>query len=92
MTYTFKLARRLAISQHLSMVSVLLLLAACASDTTGPAANDVSQPTNPSWRLVPRRVTVETNQTIRFRSQSPDGRRFTSALTWNSTYDPATLV
>ena len=39
MTYTFKLARRLAISRKLSMVTALILLAACTGETTGPDAD-----------------------------------------------------
>src|SRR4051812_49601102 len=36
MTYTFKLARRLAVSRNLSMLPVLLVLAACNGDATAP--------------------------------------------------------
>lgn len=86
MTYTYKLARRLAISQNLSMVSALLLIAACAGDTTGPESTGTSQSASPgALTVVPTTVTIETNQKIRFRSQSPDGKRFSSALTWKST-------
>ena len=41
MTYTHKLARRLALSRDWAMLTVLLL-AACAGDTTAPEAADPS--------------------------------------------------
>ena len=36
MTYTFKLARRLAVSRHFGVLTTLVLLAACAGDSTAP--------------------------------------------------------
>ena len=44
MTYTYKLARRLAISRNLAMLNVLVLFAACAGETTAPEA-----PANPDY-------------------------------------------
>jgi hypothetical protein len=67
MTYTFKLARRLAVSQMLAILPAILV-AACGGDATAPESgapgplgdrrNTVS--VNPSY------VTIETNQLIRF--------------------------
>ena len=82
MTYTFKLARRLAMSRDLSMVSALLLLAACAGDTTGPeTTTTTNQPASDfAVRLIPRTVTIETNQKIRFRGEVLRGRERTTTL------------
>ena len=72
MTYTFKLARRLAMSRQLTMVPALLLLAACAGDSTGPDSTPIliHETADAGMRIVPRAVTVETNQRIRFRGES----------------------
>ena len=76
MTYTQKLARRLAISRKLGMSTTFALLAACAGDTTAPEA-----PTHPSapsapvpsaplgFRVLPSAVTVEVDQLVRFRGE-----------------------
>jgi hypothetical protein len=87
MTYTFKLARRLAMSRDLSMVSALLLLAGCAGETTGPetSTNTTQAASDLGVRLVPRNVTIETNQKIRFRSETLNGHEWSSALAWAST-------
>jgi uncharacterized lipoprotein YajG len=87
MTYTFKLARRLAMSRDLSMVSALLLLAACAGDTTGPETTTTTNPPASGFavRLIPRTVTIETNQNIRFRGQTLRGRERTTTLAWSAT-------
>ena len=92
MTYTFKLARRLAMSRQLTMVSALLLLAACAGDTTGPESTSVPihEASDVGVQIVPRTVTVETNQRIRFRGTSLRGRDLITALTWSAT-DGATI-
>ena len=87
MTYTFKLARRLAMSRDLSMVSALLLLAACAGDSTGPeTTTTTNQPASDfAVRLIPRTVTIETNQKIRFRGEILRGRERTTTLAWSAT-------
>ena len=85
MTYTFKLARRLAVSRHFGMFACLALLAACAGETTGP--EDPSTPAAfVAFRVVPGAVTVETNQPIRFRGENraPRGELFLTALTWEA--------
>jgi hypothetical protein len=81
MTYTFKLARRLAVSRTLGLLPALLLFAACSgSDATAPENANSSTPgstNDPRFRqtvpvtvsINPRRVTVETNQLIRFLAQ-----------------------
>jgi hypothetical protein len=85
MTYTFKLARRLAMSRNLSMVSALLLLAACAGDTTGPDSAPTDSATDVAVKIVPSTVTIETNQRVRFRGESLRGRERLPSLTWQST-------
>jgi hypothetical protein len=74
MTYTYKLARRLAISRDLAMLNLLVLLAACAGETTAPEATaDPSTPAVPNapvgFQILPGSVTIETNQQIRFRGE-----------------------
>jgi hypothetical protein len=86
MTYTFKLARRLAVSRHLDMLAVLVLVAACTGDTTGPDATAApSSPAVQLFRVVPGAVTVQTAQPIRFRGESRSGDLFASPLTWEAT-------
>ena len=74
MTYTHKLARRLALSRDWAMLSALVLLAACAGDTTAPEGPaDPSAPSEPSaphgFRVLPGSVTIEVDQRIRFRGE-----------------------
>ena len=92
MTYTHKLARRLAISRNLAMLTALVLLAACAGETMAP--EEPSGPTTPAapnspigFRVLPGTVTVETNQPVRFRGevQTHGGAVRASSLTWEST-------
>ena len=75
MTYTFKLARRLAVSRDFVVLTALVLLAACMGDTTAPDAGASSSATTPlSLQIVPRSVTIETNQRVRFRGQTRNSR------------------
>ena len=87
MTYTFKLARRLAVSRTFGMLPAILLFAACSGgDATAPD----SAPANPltsgsqddprfrhtvpvTVRINPSKVTVETNQLIRFMALGMNG-------------------
>ena len=91
MTYTHKLARRLALSRNLAMFPALLLAAACAGETTAPEAP--ANPTSPSaptndvgFRVLPGTVTVEVNQRIRFRGEfrSFRGMESTPSLRWEA--------
>ncbi|HEU4681037.1 MAG TPA: hypothetical protein VFS51_04785, partial [Gemmatimonadales bacterium] len=76
MTYTFKLARRLAVSRTFVMLPAILLFAACSGDVTAPES-----PTGPRTRetvpvtvsVSPSKVTVETNQLIRFLGYGRNG-------------------
>jgi hypothetical protein len=83
MTYTFKLARRLAVSRtlvDLLMLPVLLVFVACSGgDTTAPegspaesqTAGAQSRPgdlTPVAVRVNPSNLTIETNQLIHFRA------------------------
>jgi hypothetical protein len=83
MTYTFKLARRLAASPEWCMVALLALLTACAGDTTGPDGAPSQSPERIA--LVPSSATIETNQKIRFTSRDAFGTPLMTATTWEST-------
>jgi hypothetical protein len=69
MTYTFKLARRLAILRDLAMLTVFALLVGCAGEPTAPDAGPASTNAPQSFRVIPSAVTIETNQPIRFRGE-----------------------
>ena len=99
MTYTFKLARRLAVSRTLGMLPALLLFAACSGgDATAPenSANPLTpgSSTDPRFRhsvpvtvsINPRSVTVETNQLIRFFAQGTTamGDTVEAAVVWSA--------
>ncbi len=90
MTYTYKLARRLAISRNLAMLNVLVVLAACAGETTAPEAP--ATPSSPlphapvGLHVLPGTVTIETNQQIRFRGElrTLRGQVFLPPLNWEA--------
>ena len=87
MTYTFKLARRLAVSRTLGMLPALILIAACgADDTTAPDPS--TQPVaSAAVSVNPRKVTAETNQLIRFLAtgRTIAGVRIPAPVVWSST-------
>jgi hypothetical protein len=100
MTYTFKLARRLAVSRRLSMLPVILVLAACSgSDATAPQALPDELPESGiyGWRprestpvsvsVNPRSVTVETNQLIQFNAlgRNRAGDDIAAPVSWTAT-------
>src|SRR6476661_1880573 len=100
MTYTFKLARRLAVSRTFSMLPLLIVLAACsANDTTAPDASLAELPASGiyGWRprestpvavrVNPSTVTVETNQLIQFQAlgQNRAGDDIVAPISWSST-------
>jgi hypothetical protein len=98
MTYTFKLARRLAVSRHFSMLPVLLLFAAClGGDATAPEGSPAEPPAGTQWRprditpvavqVEPSSVTLETNQLIHFRAhgRTRAGDSVDAAVTWRTT-------
>src|SRR3954471_13016251 len=100
MTYTFKLARRLAVSRTLSTLPVLLVLAACSgNDATAPqdALADLPESGIYGWRprestpvavhVNPSSITVETNQLIRFqaRGQNRAGDDIAAPVSWSTT-------
>jgi hypothetical protein len=91
MTYTFKLARRLAVSRPLTMLPVLLVIAACSGDdaTAPEGANSTD------WRprelpvmvtVNPSSVTLETNQLIQFRAhaRTSAGDSVGAAVSWST--------
>jgi hypothetical protein len=82
MTYKHKLARRLAISRPFRMVPVLLLLAACDDAVTGPDTG-LPQPSEVT-AVVPAAVTIQSNQRIRFHTETAGGKVVSTRLTWKS--------
>src|SRR5829696_647386 len=99
MTYTFKLARRLAVSRTLGMFPALILFAACSGgDATAPdssPAHPLSSGSNdPRFRqtapltvsISPTSVTVETNQLIRFEASGVNlsGDTVDAAVQWSA--------
>jgi hypothetical protein len=100
MTYTFKLARRLAISRHFAMLPVLLLFAGCTGgDATSPDNSpvDVLGSGIYAWRpresapvallVSPSSVIVETNQLLQFRARGRNraGDEVVAPVTWSTT-------
>jgi hypothetical protein len=100
MTYTFKLARRLAVSRHFATLSVLLLFAGCAGgDTTSPENSPVDVPESGIYAWRPRESTpvallvspsstiVETNQLLQFRARGRNraGDEVVAPVTWSTT-------
>jgi hypothetical protein len=95
MTYTFKLARRLAVSRRFSMLPAILLFAACGGDATAPDGTN-TRPLG-DWRpreavptavsINPSKVTVETNQLIRFLAHGRNdvGDSVSAPVTWSAT-------
>lgn len=87
MTYTFKLARRLAVSRHFGVLSTLVLLAACAGDSTAPDTESSGFSTRilPGFEVAPRAVTIETNQAIVFRGRDRNVRTMVPVvLAWTA--------
>jgi hypothetical protein len=100
MTYTFKLARRLAVSRNFGMLPVLLLFAGCAGgDATSPDNSPVDVPGSGiyAWRprestpvallVSPSTVIVETNQLLQFRARGRNraGDEVVAPVSWSTT-------
>jgi hypothetical protein len=89
MTYTFKLARRLAVSRTFVMLPAILLFVACISDTTAPASDPLGQPVDRrnTVSVNPSYVTVETNQLIRFLAHGWNnaGDSVSAPISWHAT-------
>jgi hypothetical protein len=73
------------------MVTVLVLLAACAGETTAPDGSTPSTPPSApdspvGLRVLPGIVTIETNQRIRFRGEvrTLQGQVYAPTLTWEA--------
>lgn len=87
MTYTFKLARRLAVLRTLGMLPAVLLFASCYEDATAPETRDALGPEVPAAVSVnPKYVTVETNQLIRFlaHGRNGSGDSVYAPITWRA--------
>jgi hypothetical protein len=96
MTYTFKLARRLAVSRNFIMLPALLVIAACSSDATAPEGPTEIPSGSEEWRsrdiipvtvqVHPSTVTIETNQLINFRAHGLNraGDSVAAAVTWST--------
>jgi hypothetical protein len=100
MTYTFKLARRLAVSRSCGMLPAIILFAACSGgDAIAPdgSPTDVPESGIYDWRprestpvavhINPSNVTVETNQLIRFRANGRNraGDTVAASVVWSTT-------
>src|SRR5678816_1874750 len=100
MTYTFKLARRLAVSRTFTMLPVILVLAACnGTDATAPQGSSAELPESGiyGWRpresapvavfVNPNSVTVETNQLIQFKANGRNraGDDIAAPVSWSTT-------
>ena len=100
MTYTFKLARRLAVSRTLSILPVLVLVAGCTGgDATSPDNSPADVPGSGiyAWRprestpvallVSPSSVIVETNQLLQFRARGRNraGDEVVAPVTWSTT-------
>jgi hypothetical protein len=100
MTYTFKLARRLAVSRRRWLSPALVLFAACnGTDATSPDASLADLPesgiygwrpresTPVAVRINPSSVTLETNQLIQFRARGRNraGDDVVAPVSWSTT-------
>jgi hypothetical protein len=100
MTYTFKLARRLAVSRSFGMLPAIILFAACSGgDAIAPdgSPTDVPESGIYDWRprestpvavhITPSNLTVETNQLIRFRANGRNraGDTVAASVVWSTT-------
>jgi hypothetical protein len=87
MTYTFKLARRLAVLRDFAMLTALALLVACSGDSTAPETAAINTIDYPGLLQVsPRLITIETHQHVQFRGQMATSRRGPSyvPVTWQA--------
>jgi hypothetical protein len=88
MTYTFKLARRLAVSRDSAVLASLLFLAACAAETPmAPDSADESRLVSTGSLIIwPRTVTAEINQVIKLRGMLRNSRGDTpeTHVSWSS--------
>ncbi len=86
MTYTFKLSRRLAVSRYAMLAAAAVLVGCDGETTTAPEPDLHPAPVLDRVRLVPNSVTVETNQSVRFRAErvTPRGERHALPLTWHA--------
>ena len=86
MTYTFKLSRRLAVSRYAILAAAAVLVGCDSETTTAPESDLHPAPVLDRVRLVPNSVTVETNQSVRFRAErvTPRGQRHALPLTWHA--------
>ena len=87
MTYTFKLARRLAVSRNFRMLPALLLFAACSGEDATSPNGSPPELTPVAVRINPGKVTLATNQLIRFRARglTSSGDSVAAAVTWTTT-------
>jgi hypothetical protein len=89
MTYTFKLARRLAVSRRLGILPAILLFVACSGDdATAPGSDSPGPRAVPATVSIhPNRVTVEANQLIRFLAfgRNSAGDSVSAPIIWQAT-------
>lgn len=88
MTYTFKLARRLAVSRDYIVLATIALVAGCMGDATAPDPGSSGLTSSPATLQVsPRSVTVEVGQRVRFsgRSRNSRGEPISVPVVWGAT-------
>jgi hypothetical protein len=88
MTYTFKLARRLAVSRRFGMLSALLFVAACAGENAmAPEGSSSNSATPTSLQVYPQSIVVQTNQPVKFHGKilTLDGTSIVAPIAWAST-------
>jgi hypothetical protein len=88
MTYTFKLARRLARLRDSVMIASLALAAACSAGEPTSVADTNTPPTSLAVAVAPRRVTLEPSQQARFQAYTKGSTASDSllaAIEWTAT-------
>ena len=88
MTFTFKLARRLAVSRHNPVLFALGLVTACQGDSMAPeGTSPPARGAVESLTVYPQVVTVETNQPVKFavRERTRRGEVVVAPIAWAAT-------
>ena len=83
MTYTYKLARRIALLRDCALVSSLALAAACGgSDLTETDPGSPSPAPSAPVVVIPQVITIETNQTVSFAAREGSRRAVAGTVEW----------
>ena len=84
MTYTYKLARRIALLRDRALLSSLALAAACGGSDlteTDPGSPSSQAPSAPVV-VIPQVITIETNQTVSFAAREGSRRDVVGTVQW----------